>query len=170
MVSHHFSFFFVCFQTRSAWRYQPYTFIFPYPKPKAPPSQITILLTYSFQTYVFDSDRTSMTKWVLEVWSVRRFRAWRRGRLLPIWHGCIRIRPLHRNQFFSFISECLRIKFAESMGLAPMDSASKAEHDLARWLEECQVGPGGRWRAQFRMWSRAPSGKGLLGDPPALQP
>ena len=30
------------FQTRSAWRYQPYTFIFPYPKPKAPQSQITV--------------------------------------------------------------------------------------------------------------------------------
>ena len=43
-------------------------------------------------------------------------------------------------------------------------------HDLARWLEECQVGPGGRWRAQIRMWSREPSGKGLLGDPPALHP
>ena len=31
MVSHHF---FFLFQTRSAWRYQPYTFIFPYPKPR----------------------------------------------------------------------------------------------------------------------------------------
>ena len=49
MVSHlsFFVFSFV-FQTRSAWRYQLYTF-FPYPKPKAPPSQITILLTYSFK-------------------------------------------------------------------------------------------------------------------------
>ena len=56
--------------------------------------------------------------------------------------------PSIATNFLSFISECLRIKFAESMGLARMDSASKAEHDLARWLEECQVGPGGRWSAQ----------------------
>ena len=35
---------------------------------------------------------------VLECWSVRRPRAWRRGRMLPIWHGTIRIRPLHCNQ------------------------------------------------------------------------
>ena len=74
--------------------------------------------------------------------------------------------PSTATNFVSFISECLRIKFAESIGSAPMDSASKAEHDLARWLEECQVGPGGRWISQFRMWSREPSGKGLLGDPP----
>ena len=31
----------ILFQTRSAWRYQPYTFNFPYPKPKAPQSQRT---------------------------------------------------------------------------------------------------------------------------------
>ena len=73
------------------------TLFFPYPKPKAPPSQITILLTYSFQTYVFDSDRTSMTKCVLEVWSVRRFRAWRRGLMQPIRQVIIRICPLHTN-------------------------------------------------------------------------
>ena len=30
--------------------------------------------------------------------SVRRPRAWRRGRVLPIWQGYSRIRPLHRNQ------------------------------------------------------------------------
>ena len=53
-------------------------------------------LTYSFQTYVFDSDRTSMTKWVLEVWSVRRFRAWRRGLMQPIWQVMSRICPLQR--------------------------------------------------------------------------
>ena len=29
--------------------------------------------------------------------SVRRPRAWRRGRMLPIWQGSSRIRPLHRN-------------------------------------------------------------------------
>ena len=34
----------------------------------------------------------------LEVWGVRRPRAWRRGRVLPIWQGYSRIRPLHRNQ------------------------------------------------------------------------
>ena len=28
--------------------------------------------------------------------SVRRPRAWRRGRMLPIWQGSLRIRPLHR--------------------------------------------------------------------------
>ena len=53
---------------------------------------------------------------------------------------------------------------------AIMYVASTTEHNLARWWEECQVGPGGRWRAQCRMWSREPSGKGLLGDPPALHP
>ena len=70
--------------------------LLPYPKPKAPQSQITFLLTYSIQTYVFDSDRTSMTKWVLEVWSVRRFRAWRRGLMQPIWQVMSRICPLQR--------------------------------------------------------------------------
>ena len=35
-----------------------------------------------------------MTKWVLEVWSVRRFRAWRRGLMQPIWQVVSSIRPL----------------------------------------------------------------------------
>ena len=33
-----------------------------------------------------------------ENWSERRSLAWRRGRMLPIWQGSTRIRPLHRNQ------------------------------------------------------------------------
>ena len=52
------------------------------------------------------------------------------------------------------------------MGAVRRDSANEVEYDFARWWEECQVGPVGRWRAQCRMWSREPSGKGLLGDPP----
>ena len=39
----------------------------------------------------------SRRNFVLEVWSERRSRAWCRGRMLPIWHGSIRIRPLHCN-------------------------------------------------------------------------
>ena len=35
-----------------------------------------------------------MTKYVLEVWSVRRFRAWRRGLMQPIWQVVSSIRPL----------------------------------------------------------------------------
>ena len=38
-----------------------------------------------------------MTEYVLEVWSVRRFRAWRRGLMQPIWQVVSSIRPL---QFF----------------------------------------------------------------------
>ena len=37
-----------------------------------------------------------MTKYVLEVWSVRRFRAWRRGLMQPIWQVMSRICPLQR--------------------------------------------------------------------------
>ena len=146
MVSHHFSLFF--FQTRSAWRYQPYTFIFPYPKPKAPQSQITViqrgplfwkvgvnvalglgvadvccrfgmapfrirplhryqisktlhlspLLLWELWKFKLRNHCFPDLTFVLECWSVRRPRAWRRGRMLPIWHGTIRIRPLHCNQ------------------------------------------------------------------------
>ena len=47
--------------------------------------------------YLIPPRQTTMTKYVFEVWSVRRFRAWRRGLMQPIWQVVSSIRPL---QFF----------------------------------------------------------------------
>ena len=50
----------------------------------------------------FDYQRIRMTKYVFEVWSVRRFRAWRRGLMQPIWQVVSSIRPL---QCCSFVAD-----------------------------------------------------------------
>ena len=45
----------------------------------------------------------------LNGWSERRPRAWRRGRMLPIWQGSFRIRPLHRSQISKSIQTAMKI-------------------------------------------------------------
>ena len=56
------------------------------------PKSIQFVMKSSCETIVFSRWDRGLGRW-----SVRRLRAWRRGRLLPIWQGSSRIRPLHRN-------------------------------------------------------------------------
>ena len=54
----------------------------------------------------------------LKGWSERRPRAWRRGRVLPIWQGSNRTRPLHRRHIpksiqFDMNSSCETIVFPD---------------------------------------------------------
>ena len=54
----------------------------------------------------------------LKGWSERRPRAWRRGRVLPIWQGSNRTRPLHRRHIpksiqFDTNSSCETIVFPD---------------------------------------------------------
>ena len=69
---------------------------FPSPQTKAPQSQITI-------------ETSDMTKQVVGVWSVRRFRAWRRGLTHPIWQVTIRICPLQRPHLMNFTKKVQRV-------------------------------------------------------------
>ena len=68
----------------------------------------------------------------MEGWSVRRSRAWRRGRMLPIWQGSIRIRPLHRNQ----VSKTLYLSPARLIWLPePGVAVGPAGHGIQQWTE-----------------------------------
>ena len=74
-----------------------------------------------------------MTKYVLEVWSVRRLRvrAWRRGLMQPIWQGVSSIRPLqfsnHDDEICFGSSECTSLSGLASRTYAA-DMASYESH------------------------------------------
>ena len=64
----------------------------------------------------------------LKGWSERRPRAWRRGRVLPIWQGSNRTRPLHRRHIKCFGSlECTSLSGLASRTYAA-DMASYESH------------------------------------------